>query len=199
MKYTMNNIELYNELLKQGYIDYNNDNYIWIPEMEFLSPEKMIYRKNIYSELLKVNDLNIFAINGGGDFFAWGKDEIVLFVEHETGNCSQFALNLNDAIFRRIIEFTSERYVDMCSNDQKSLMDEEDAEYYISENDAITMLNKYVETFGEYFSKDKINCITKIAERGFCNDYNAFITDEILNKIVNDIVKIDKAIHNIAK
>ncbi|MCQ2815576.1 MAG: hypothetical protein MJ227_04875 [Bacilli bacterium] len=195
----MNNTELYNEFFKQGYIDYNNEKNIWIPEMEFLTPEKMIYRKNIYSELLEINDLEIFAITGGGDFFAWTKDDIVLFVEHDTGNCSQFALNLTDAIFRRIIEFASGLYVDMCSNDEKELMDEDDAEYYTSENDAITMLNEYAETFGKFFDQDKINCITEIVTKGFNNDYNAFITDEMLNKIISNFIKIDKCVCNIAK
>lgn len=38
--------------------------------MEFLTPEDMKYRKNLYNEHYYVDDLTVFAINGAGDFLA---------------------------------------------------------------------------------------------------------------------------------
>lgn len=66
----MNNAELYNKLFESGYIDVNSTNYVWLPEMEFLTPEDMKYRKNLYNEYYYVDDLTVFAINGAGDFLA---------------------------------------------------------------------------------------------------------------------------------
>ena len=183
----MRNDELYIKLLKMGYCDYNNPNYVWLPEMEFLTPEKMEYRKNVYNKLLYLDDLTI----GGEDFFAWQNDDSVVFIELGTGNKKIFSMNLNDAIFRRIIEFASGEYVDMCTNADKADMDSENSEYYISEDEAKTLLKLYVDTFGDFFCEEQRNLIINLINSGFLDNNNAFISAGDLNNIVTRILKVN--------
>lgn len=151
----------------------------------------MEYRKKLWSDTLSVDNLTIFAIDGYGDLFAWKPDDSVVFIEIDTRCCENFASNLSDAIFRRIIEFASGDYVELCSNDEKNEMDSDEAEDFISEDDAITMLRKYNNTFGKFFCEEKKEYINALIQHGFLSEQEAFISEEEVLKLIREWLKVE--------
>ena len=183
----MGNVELYNTLIKNGYTE------VWLPEMEFLSPDQMEYRKQLWSDTLHMDDLTVFAIDGYGNLFAWKDNDCVVFIDIGPGKCEDFSLSLADAIYRRIIEFSNGDYVEMCSNKEKAELDPDDAEYYTSEDDAVELLKQYLNTFGAFFSKEQRNYIELLIQQGFLPDTNAFITEEELMRTIRDLINTDNS------
>lgn len=179
----MVNMELYNNLIKNGYTE------VWLPEMEFLPPDQMEYRKQLWNDTLYLDDLTVFAIDGYGNLFAWKDNGSVVFIDIGPGKCEAFSLCLADAIYRRIIEFANGDYADMCSNKDKAEMNPDDAEYYTSEDDAVELLKQYLNTFGIFFSKEQRNYIELLIQQGFLPDTNAFITEEELMRTIHDLIK----------
>ena len=183
----MRNVELYNTLIKNGYTE------VWLPEMEFLSPDQMEYRKQLWSDTLPMDDLTVFAIDGYGNLFAWKDNDCVVFIDIGPGKCEDFSLSLADAIYRRIIEFSNGDYVEMCSNKEKAELDPDDAEYYTSEDDAVELLKQYLKTFGAFFTKEQRNYIELLIQQGFLPDTNAFITEEELMRTIRDLINTDNS------
>lgn len=167
------------ELYEAGYSNTASENYVWLPEFEWLSPEKMqYYREKLYPELKNVIP---FAINTGGDFYGLysvGADEqLVIFYTHDSGQAVYFAKSVQAAVFHQIIRFTCGDYVDMCTDEEKEGMNEEEAEDYISESEAVEMLHRYCKTYGRFFPECWTDKLMEIADGGFL-DGNAFIPYE---------------------
>ena len=113
---------------------------------------------------------------------------------------SVVSLNLADAIYRRIIEFSSGEYVDMCSNEEKADLDPDDAEYYTSENDAVELLKRYLSSFGSFFSEEQNNYIELLIQNGFLPDVAAFITEEEQIRQIHKLINPDNLLsRNIAR
>ena len=181
----MSNIELYDTLIKCGYTD------LWLPEMEFLMHDQMEYRKHLWNDTLYMDEMTVFAIDGYGNLFAWRDDDSVVFIDVGPQTCEVFSLNLADAIYRRIIEFSNGDYVEMCSNAEKSDADPEDAEYYTSEDDAIELLKQYLRTFGTFFSDEQRKHIESFIHQGFLPDTDAFITEIDKMRIIREEIRVN--------
>ena len=190
----MSNAEMYHKLIKCGYTD------VWLPDMEFLPYEQMDYRKHLWNDTLQLDDLTVFAIDAYGNLYAWKDDDSVVFIDVGPGMCQVFSLNLADAIYRRIIEFSSGEYVDMCSNEEKADLDPDEAEYYTSENDAVELLKRYLSSFGSFFSEEQNNYIKLMIQNGFLPDVAAFITEEEQIRLIHKLINPDKLLNrNIAR
>jgi hypothetical protein len=179
----MSNIELYDKLIKCGYTD------LWLPEMEFLMHDQMEYRKHLWNDTLYMDEMTVFAIDGYGNLFAWRDDDSVVFIDVGPQTCEVFSLNLADAIYRRIIEFSSGDYVEMCSDEEKADMDPDDAEDYISEDDAIALLKQYLDAFRTFFSNEQRSYLERMIQQGFLPETDAFITEEEQLSLVRRLIK----------
>ena len=109
--------------------------------MEFLTLEQMDERKQLWNDTPYMDDLTVFAIDGYGNLFAWKEDESVVFIDIGLGLSRDFSMTLSDAIYRRVIEFSSGEYVKMCSNEEKAGMDPDDAEDYTSESSILYLIS----------------------------------------------------------
>lgn len=171
------NKTVYDALLEKGYADPNSEKWIWLPDMLWFNPEKIDYYNNERYDYLNTDGLFLFAKNARGDFYAWNeKDDTVLFCEHDSGSGIVFAPNLESAIFRIIMEFANGDHAEFCYDDEKSEMDEDEAEEYISESEAKTMLCEYKQVFGDIFKSEWIDIINGLVNNGFI-DENGFITE----------------------
>ena len=50
------NKAVFDEFFNKGLLDVRSENYIWLPEMEFLSEESSQKRKGIWSEYLNIDE-----------------------------------------------------------------------------------------------------------------------------------------------
>lgn len=176
-----------NKFENEGRFDRKSSKYLWIPEMEFLDSLSVNSRTIIYSESLKMEGLSMFAINGGGDFFALKEDGKVVFVNYGSGNSTVYSNNLEDAFFRRILEFSNGQYVDLCTDVEKKEMDEDDADYYTSESEARDLLISYIEVFKGIFNEEKISFMQEISKNSF-DEYNEFISDDVLKAMISKLM-----------
>ena len=170
----MHNAEIYEKLLQNGITK------LWLPEMEFLDADAMASRKQLWNDTLQMDGLTVFAVNGYGDLFAWREDDSVLFVEVGPGQYQEFARSLPDAVFHRILEFAEGSYVAFCTDDDKADMDPDDAEDYISETEATSLLRDCRDTFGAFFTEEQNACLDKLIGQGFLPDEEAFLSSEEL-------------------
>ena len=179
----MSNAELYHKMIEGGCTN------VWLPEMEFLPLEQMDERKQLWNDTLYMDDLTVFAIDGYGNLFAWRDDETIVFIDVGPGLCRDFSTSLSDAIYRRVIEFSSGDYVEMCSNEEKADMDPDDAEDYTSEDDAIALLKQYLDAFGAFFSIEQRSYLERLIQQGFLPETDAFITEEEQLSLVRRLIK----------
>lgn len=184
----MNN-KVYEILVTFGYTDSNTSKYIWLPEMEWIAKEDISYYNNERYSYLNVRNLFIFAINGAGDFFAWDKnDEKVIFCDQGSGYGIVFALNLEGAIFRRIVQFANGDYVDFCSDEEKNKMNSDEAEEYLCETEAIELMKTYRICFKDLFKSEWLEIINGFINNGFSNG-DSFIDEQIKIDIINKHLK----------
>ncbi|MCR4645408.1 MAG: hypothetical protein K5695_08365 [Oscillospiraceae bacterium] len=170
----MHNAEIYAKLLQNGITN------VWLTEMEFLDADAMASRKQLWNDTLRMDGLTVFAVNGYGDLFAWREDDSVLFIEIGPGTCQKYAANLPDAVFRRIMEFAGGSYTPFCTDDDKSGMDPDDAEDYLSETEAASLLREYRDAFGACFTDAQNACLDKLIAQGFLPDEEAFLSGDAL-------------------
>lgn len=161
-------------------------NYIWLPEMEWLGAAEASECKKIWSSSFDLQALELFAVDGYGDMYAWFKEnefnEEVVFIDLESKHGgSFFAPNIPGAIFRRILEFAGGMYTEFCKDDEKN--DEEDSEDFISESEAVNMLKSYQSAFGSYFESEWNSTLRKMIAQGF-NEQNCFINQEQAKQII---------------
>lgn len=166
------------EIIKKQCIAENSD-YIWLPEMEWLDENETSERKRVWSGTFNLQELELFAIDGYGDMYAWftegeNKKEIVFIAtDSETGG-TFFAPNLAAAIFRRIMEFAGGLYTEFCTDEEKAAMS--DSDDYISESEAIGILRSCRLAFGDYFEDKWNEILDEMIEGGF-NEQNCFIDE----------------------
>lgn len=169
--------ETFQKLYEAGYTNPASEHYVWLPELEWLSPEKQhYYHETLYPELKNVVP---FAINGSGDFYGFypsAEDvQAVIFVSHESERGQLYAPSIEAAIFRHIVEFASGCYAETCLDEEKILMDEDEAEDYISESEAVELMRSYSDTYGQFLPDAWRGHLAEMAEKGFM-DFNTFIS-----------------------
>ena len=177
------NREIFNKLIEKG-----NSDILFIPDMEFLSKEEMEKRKNLYADTYKIDDMTIFAINGGGDFWAWDSSEKVYFVELGSGNCKLFAINLVDAIFRQVIECASGMTMELCTDDEKEEMDEDDAEYYYSESECKQLIEDFIKEFNTHLSEYEKSIVERTLNQEL-NDENTLLSFEEYQEVIMQLLQ----------
>ena len=173
----------------------SQEDYIWLPEMEWLDTVEANKRHKNWSNIFDLSNLEIFAIDGGGDMFAWftGGElkDAVIFIDLVSDGGELFASDLASAIFRRIMEFASGVYTDFCSDQEKQAMDERDSEYYISESEAVDLLKEYRSRFGKYFKAEWNEILDNMISCGF-KDGDSFISYEESFKAVQRLLHFDR-------
>ncbi len=175
------NDKILEEIHRRGYTDPQNNNYVWMPEMEFVSPEEALERRKLWSDSIpSLSEMTIFAVNGAGDMFAWDNEDTVWFIEHDTREKEWFASNLSGALFRRIIEFASGEYIfGFCKDDKKD-------DNLISETEAVDILKGYLYAFGSCFDESRKEILNSLIDAGF-NEYGELISYEQSCKIISDM------------
>lgn len=174
------NKQMLNDLIAQKYLAAGDSDYIWLPEMEWLDPNEAFERKKVWSDVFDLQSLELFAIDGYGDMYAWFTEgeykEQVVFIslDSELGG-EFFAPNLPAAIFRRILEFSSGLYLNFYSNDKKIKITDPDE--YMSEPEAVEILKRCRIAFGSYFDVQWNKVLNKMIEQGI-NDQNCFINED---------------------
>lgn len=174
------NKNMFDELIAQRYLVAEDTNYIWLPEMEWLDANETFERKEVWSGIFNLQALELFAIDGYGDMYAWFtegefKEQVVFIALDSEFGGEFFAPNLPAAIFRRILEFSSGLYTKFCSNDEKVNMT--DSDDCISESEAIEILTRCQVAFGSYFEDKWNEILNKMIECGF-NNQNCFINED---------------------
>lgn len=90
------------------YINANNENYMWLFDMEWLTADNIL---NYQYEEGENRNLVPFAHTGGGDKRAWfivdEKEYPVVLCYHDDCEGELCAKNIRDTLFRHIIEFVS--------------------------------------------------------------------------------------------
>lgn len=179
----MNKDELIRFIQQQPFV--TDSNYIWLPEMEWLGETESSERKKTWSRSFDLQALELFAIDGYGDMYAWFKgnefNEEVVFIDLES-ECGGrfFAPNIPGAIFRRIIEFAGGIYTEFCKDNEKY---DDDSDDFISESEAIDLLKSYRSAFSEYFENEWNSILNKMIEQGL-NEQSCFIDQEQVDSII---------------
>lgn len=172
------NLDKLKEFIKQQRFAENSD-YIWLPEMEWLGADEASERKRVWSDTFNLQELELFAVDGYGDMYAWFtggefKEEIVFIATASETGGEFFAPNLAAAVFRRILEFAGGLYTEFCTDEEKASMP--DADDYISESEAIGILRSCRLAFGDFFEGKWNEILDNMIEGGF-NDQNCFIDE----------------------
>ena len=174
------NKHMFNELIAQRYFVAGDSDYIWLPEMEWLDKNEAFERKKVWSDVFNLQELELFAIDGYGDMYAWFTEgvykEQVAFISLDSEFGGEFfAPNLSAAIFRRILEFSSGLYTKFYTNNEEVNM--ADSDEYMSESEAVEILTRCRLAFGSYFEDQWNKILNKMIERGI-NDQNCFINED---------------------
>lgn len=181
---SLSNSGIYSELIQSGHTDRESGKYIWLPQI----PEWE--NGNTYFEdydWLKLDDIFIFGRLGGNAFYAWHKDtdEVFYCDEVGVGTADYYAPDLSAALFRMVVEFATGIYDPLCSDEEKEEMDEDEAEEYLSESEAVGMLKCYLSVFGKYWRSEWREMIENMIDKGIvCND--AFIYPDAAYKFFNE-------------
>lgn len=161
-------------------------NSFWLPEMEILSEDEAKRRKELWQDLCDLDGLTVFAVNGGGDMFAWDDSDTVWFIEHDSGSKSLFARDLPSAFFRRAVEFAAGEYTELCTDDEKADMDEDDAQDYISVTEAVGILRDCHNALKDHFTERQNEIIGGMIKNGF-DENNEFISYDTFRNIITEI------------
>ena len=100
--------ELYRRMKELGYIDSSSEQFVWMDDMEWMDYDEVI---NYEYEEGESHDILPFAFTGGGDKWVFvGNNTAEPYIGRCYGGEAEgeyCARNLEDAIFRDIIEFAS--------------------------------------------------------------------------------------------
>ncbi|MBR6718469.1 MAG: hypothetical protein IKI77_09030 [Oscillospiraceae bacterium] len=163
----MQNSTQFNQLFQAGVMNPASEHYLWLPEMEFLSPEVAGYRRQLFEGVCDLTGLTVFAVTGGGDLFCWDAEDSVFLVPHDGGDPAYFAADLGDAVYRRLLEFSADLFENFCSDQEKAAMQPEDAESVISETEALGMLRDYDAGFADLLSQEQHDVLRTLVRGGF--------------------------------
>lgn len=166
---------LFIEFSKYGWLNSENDNYLWLDDMEWLDIQE-IYEYEY--ENGEIRNIVPFAVTGGGDKWIWyiedDKITSVGLVYHDDINGKFYSENLEGAIFRNILEFVS----DSCF-----YIDEDDAEsYQISIDELRALLSDWINKLRGFFQEAWVRELEKLQSLDFkyCHtdygDYYALLT-----------------------
>lgn len=113
---------IYQEMNEKGFLNPNNESYLWLNEMEWMSIDKI---KEYEYDNGESNLIIPFAITGGGDKWVWvvndeNKEYCVGLCERAESNGIYYAKSTEDAIFRHIIEYVSDSNFYLIKEEAKS-------------------------------------------------------------------------------
>lgn len=190
----MNNLEykvpsLYKIMDKRGF--FNSKSYLWLNDMEWLSIDKIEKYEHEKGESKAVIP---FAFTSGGDKWVWvintsNEDYPVGLCYREEWNGVYYAKNMEDAIFRQIIEYVAS------SNFYLNLKDAES--YQISEYKLKFLLRYWEKSFTGILNDkylDVINGFLDLKLKKVKNKYGewyALLTLEEQDKLINKFINFD--------
>lgn len=183
---------VYKKMNEKGLISPDNDSYLWLNEMEWMSIDKI---KEYEYDKGESRLIVPFAFTGGGDKWVWvvnDKSE-----EYYVGLCERaetsgiyYAKNTEDAVFRQIIEYVS---------DSNFYLIKEDAEsYQVDEEELKIQLNGWKNKFSGILNIEYINIIDKLSKLSLkhikCRygEWYALLTLEEQDKLIDKYIKFDK-------
>ena len=147
--------EVYKKMNQKGFLA--GDSYLWLNEMEWMSPEKITAYEYEDGER---KDIVPFAFTGAGDKWVWVLNETgdypVGLCECAEVNGIYYAKNTEDAILRQIIEYTGGAYFYNSLKEAKS--------YQISEKELIALLQKWADAFRGILCETYIDIIDTLSK-----------------------------------
>lgn len=165
--------QIYEKMREKGYFDVSNENYLWLNEMEWVSPKEVL-------EAVATKNIIPFAFTGGGDDWVFFKENTG---EYAIGICYacepeglHYAKNFEDALFRQILDFVS--------NDNFYIDENEMEDYQISEKELKEQLTEWIEKLSgiikdEYIDEIKKLCSLKLKNVSYGNyEWYALLSNE---------------------
>lgn len=180
---------IYQKMNERGYVSL--ENYLWLNEMEWLSIDAI--REYEYDE--GESELIIpFAFTGGGDKWVWvvndeNKEYSIGLCERGEVNGVYYAKNMEDGIFRQIIEYVSDSNFYLNKAMAKS--------YQVSESELMWQLEKWKTCLDGILNKKYLDIIGSLRElslkyvRSQYGEWVALITLDERNKLLNKYIKFD--------
>lgn len=136
----------YQKMVENSFFVPKSSNYFWVYDMEWLAQDK------IKSKCTN-KDITPFAVTAGGDVWVFYNDRVVFC--GLDGECTYYADNLENAVFRSVIGYLSDFGFDPDDPDDENEETEAFARKYIKE---------VTEVFAEAFSEDMLAELKRISE-----------------------------------
>lgn len=182
--------KVYKEMESLNYTKANNKEYLWLYDMEWLEIDEILnyeYEEGESSEIIP------FAHTGGGDKWVWILDNNVELpvglCYHDDSEGIYYAKNLQDALFRQIIDFVS--------GSNFYIQDESAESYQMNIYNLRRHLNEWKTKLGKFFTKEKNEVIESLLKkelklcRSKYGDWYALLTEEESNEIVNKFIDFE--------
>ena len=178
----------YNLLEKMGYINPNSDIYLWLDDMEWMSP----YEINNYKyEEGEIRSLIPFAHTSGGDKWVWikisGEDEYAVgLCETEEVYGIYYAKNTEAAIVRQIIEYVAGSNFYINKDDAKS--------YQISEKQLKVQLQEWIHILKDIISEENMRLISDLSKKHLkqtnseYGNWYALLSEEEEDKLIKEYI-----------
>ena len=151
----MNRI-LFDRFYSAGLLDSRRAEYLWMPEMDFFPP---VDGGGNYA------GLTAFAATGKSDLFCWDAGDRVWLVPPDHSEPVLYALNLRDAIYRRLLEFMSNAFGNICTDEVKRRMPTDTVA--ISQSEALAMLKEYEQGFADLLLPEQLDVLRTLRRGGF--------------------------------
>lgn len=178
------------EFNKYGWLDSQNDSYLWLDDMEWLDMEEIYdyeYEKG------EIRNIVPFAVTGSGDKWVWYiKENKIISVGvcyHDEVKGKFYAENLEAAIFRNILEYVSDSCFYINENEAES--------YQIGIDELRELLNNWINKLKKWLDISWINELEELKKLEFkhCHtdygDYYALITPKEANDKIKKYLKFD--------
>ena len=180
---------VYQKKQKRGYI--NAENYLWLNEMEWMTLDE-IY--NYHYDEGENKEIIPFAFTGGGDKWVWvinskEPEYSVGLCENGESNGIYYARNMEDAIFRQIIEFVSD------SNFYRNVR--EAKSYQIGERELKKILKQWALCFDGILKEEYLSLIKRLEQmqlkcvKSKYGEWEALLTLNEKNAILDQYIKFE--------
>lgn len=182
---------IYEEMNKRGFINPNNESYLWLNEMEWLPIEKI--KEYEYDEG-ESKSIVPFAITGAGDKWVWvvdceSKDYYVGLCERSELSGIYYSKNTEDAILRQIIEYVA--------SSNFYLVKEDAASFQESEDELKIRLKNWKNSFKGILNNDYLNIIDKFSKlnlkhiKSQYGEWYALLSLEEQDELIEKYIKFD--------
>lgn len=182
---------IYQEMNEKGFLNHNNESYLWLNEMEWMSIDKI---KEYEYEHGESKSLIPFAFTGGGDKWVWvvddaDKEYYVGFCPSGEWNGNYYAKNTEDAILRQIIEYISDSNFYLIKEEAKS--------YQVDEEKLKQQLATWRKNFQGILNNEYLNIIDMLSQlnlkytKNKYGEWYALLSMEEQDELIEKYIKFD--------